>query len=52
MHEREQKSGREQKRSQIRLWEQYAWKGSSRKEIRETDMNGEGDTEVEMDCVY
>lgn len=41
MHEREQKSGREQKRSQIRLWEQYAWKRSSREKIREADMNGE-----------
>lgn len=51
MHEREQKSGREQKkkRSQIRLWEQYTWKGSSREKIRETDMNGEGDIGVEMD---
>lgn len=49
MHEREQKSGRERKRSQIRLWKQYARKGSSREKIRETVMNGEGDIGVEMD---
>lgn len=49
MHEREQKSGRERKRSQIRLWKQYAQKRGSREKIRETVMNGEGDTRVEMD---
>lgn len=41
--------GREQKRSQIRLWEQYAWKGSSREKMRETDINGDRDIGVEMD---
>lgn len=49
MHEREQKSGREQKRSQIRLWEPYAWRASSREKIRERDVNGEGDIGVEVD---